>query len=314
MLPILAFTMITLFLKYGNSFVSPFTYALYGVMLGAMGDISLGYRYGRLAMELTHRFKAREALTMTHTIFYVLIYRWKVKLKDILEPLLETYQKALEAGDFTNAAANLRSYCSFLFFSGGQLETVEQECTKYGEKLERLKEENQLYSLQHIREAALNLMGLAENRTHLVNESFNEEVMLPVLIEANNTDGIAGVNFIRCMLCYLFEDYKDAFESFQKVQKHHETRGRFGFVLDIRIYYSLIILAVYPGLKKRMQKRYMRKLDSYQKMMRKWAEHAPMNYLHKWQLIEAERARVMQKDIKAMELYDLAIEIGRAHV
>ena len=32
-----------------------------------------------------------------------------------------------------------------------------------------------------------------------------------------------------------------------------------------------------------------------------------MNHLHKWQLVEAERARVLGKDKKAMELYDLAI-------
>ncbi len=43
-------------------------------------------------------------------------------------------------------------------------------------------------------------------------------------------------------------------------------------------------------------------------MMRKGAEHASMNYLHKWYLVEAERERVLGKRLKAMEYYDQAIK------
>ena len=41
--------------------------------------------------------------------------------------------------------------------------------------------------------------------------------------------------------------------------------------------------------------------------MKKWAYHAPMNHFHKWQLVEAERARVLGKDDKAIAFYDQAI-------
>jgi len=38
-----------------------------------------------------------------------------------------------------------------------------------------------------------------------------------------------------------------------------------------------------------------------------WAEHAPMNYLHKWQLVEAEKYRVARQRAEAIEMYDRAI-------
>jgi serine phosphatase RsbU (regulator of sigma subunit) len=41
--------------------------------------------------------------------------------------------------------------------------------------------------------------------------------------------------------------------------------------------------------------------------MKKWAYHAPMNYQHKYDLVEAERARVLNRDADAMEYYDRAI-------
>ncbi|HEY9707351.1 MAG TPA: PAS domain S-box protein, partial [Oculatellaceae cyanobacterium] len=41
--------------------------------------------------------------------------------------------------------------------------------------------------------------------------------------------------------------------------------------------------------------------------MKKWAHHAPMNHLHKFYLVEAERYRVQSNYVKAMEYYDAAI-------
>jgi hypothetical protein len=38
--------------------------------------------------------------------------------------------------------------------------------------------------------------------------------------------------------------------------------------------------------------------------MKKWAHHAPMNHLHKFYLVEAERHRVLGQPIEAMDYYD----------
>jgi PAS domain S-box-containing protein len=45
--------------------------------------------------------------------------------------------------------------------------------------------------------------------------------------------------------------------------------------------------------------------------MQKWAHHAPMNYLHKFNLVEAERHRVLGEKIEAMEMYDKAIALAK---
>ena len=41
--------------------------------------------------------------------------------------------------------------------------------------------------------------------------------------------------------------------------------------------------------------------------MQHWANHAPMNFLHKFHLVEAEKHNVLDKNMEAMEFYDLAI-------
>jgi len=44
--------------------------------------------------------------------------------------------------------------------------------------------------------------------------------------------------------------------------------------------------------------------------MKKWADHAPMNYRHKYELVEAELARIRGKTLKAMAHYGRAIELA----
>ncbi|MEG4293487.1 SpoIIE family protein phosphatase [Microcoleus sp. C2C3] len=45
--------------------------------------------------------------------------------------------------------------------------------------------------------------------------------------------------------------------------------------------------------------------------METWAKHAPMNYLHKFYLVEAERDRVLGNDKDAREYYDKAITLAQ---
>lgn len=50
-----------------------------------------------------------------------------------------------------------------------------------------------------------------------------------------------------------------------------------------------------------------------QRRFKQWVRHAPMNYLHKWNLIEAERWRVIGNTEQAALHYELAIKGAREH-
>src|SRR5262249_21167836 len=49
------------------------------------------------------------------------------------------------------------------------------------------------------------------------------------------------------------------------------------------------------------------KVSANQEKMQLWTQHTPMNFLHKFYLVEAERARVLGRDGEAREYYDEAI-------
>ena len=73
--------------------------------------------------------------------------------------------------------------------------------------------------------------------------------------------------------------------------------------LVFHFYDSLAQLALFLWNPKNQQKAYPTKsCQKPEKDEKNGRYHAPMNYLHKWQLVEAERARVLGKDEKAIRL------------
>jgi signal transduction histidine kinase len=55
----------------------------------------------------------------------------------------------------------------------------------------------------------------------------------------------------------------------------------------------------------------LNRVNINQEKMRDWAHHAPMNFLHKFYLVEAEKAQVLGQHWQAAQLYDQAIKGAR---
>ena len=63
-------------------------------------------------------------------------------------------------------------------------------------------------------------------------------------------------------------------------------------VAEYYYYYSLSLLAFYPNSSSDEQTDYLKIIEVNQEKMKKWAEHAPENFLHKYLLVEAEKSTV----------------------
>ncbi len=73
-------------------------------------------------------------------------------------------------------------------------------------------------------------------------------------------------------------------------------------------YYSLSLLANYARVDKNEQKKYLEAIYIYQDNLSILAANTPINYLHRYQLIGAEIARVLENKWEAVELYEQAIK------
>jgi histidine kinase len=311
----MVFQKIQLSLKYGNAPGSPFGYADYAMLLcGVEEDIDSGYRFAQLALNLLPRLNAKKFKSKTFLLVEMYVRHWKEHIRETLNPLLEAYECGLEAGDLEYGVFSifLHSYHSYLL--GKELVQIEQEMAAYKDAIAHFKQEQPLYLIQMYRQAVLNLMGQSYNPCCLSGESYSEEENLPLHLAINDRYTIYNLYFNKLILCYLFQDYSKATE-LAATAKKLLSDGAIGLLVVPVFYFydSLTSLAVFPDVQKQEQQQILRKVAANQKKMKRWAHHAPMNYLHKFYLVEAERHRVLNQVNQAGNYYDKAIALAKEH-
>ncbi|GAA6617945.1 ATP-binding protein [Scytonema sp. NUACC26] len=310
--PLILFKQVNLSLQYGNAPLSAFAYVAYGLTLcGVMGDIEQGYQFGKLALNLLVKFNAKEVKGKVLQTFNALIRHWKEHTKEILSPLLEAYSAALETGDLEFAALSLKVYSYSSYFIGKELTLLETEIATYSHAISQLKQEMPLAWTSIFRQIVLNLLGKVDNPCDLLGEAYDEEKMLPLLQKANDRVGLLFLFFSKLHLCYLFGEFQQALEYATLAEKSLD--GGIGQIVTVLIYFydSLSRLAVYSKSLEQEQKIILDKVRIAQEKLQQWAYHAPMNYLHKFYLVEAEIYRVLDQKSEAIEMYDRAISLAK---
>jgi len=312
--PLVASNMVNLSAKYGNTTLSAPAYAAYGLILcGIVGDIDAGYRFGKLALNLVEQFNAKALKSITIFMVNSFIRHWKGHIKTTLQPLLEGYQSGLETGDLLSAVLCVFDYGFQSYWMGKELSGLERELAKYSRVIDQLKQKQILYVNELYRQAVLNLLGKAQDPCRLVGASYHEEKMLPRHLRANDRNALCQIYLNKLLLCYLFQDYSGAMRNAALTETHLESLASTAAVPAFYLYDSLARLAILPDVQGAEQTGFLEKVATNQEKMKLWAQHAPMNYLHKFYLVEAERARVLGRDGEAREYYDQAITLAQEH-
>ncbi|HBB34966.1 MAG TPA: hypothetical protein DDZ80_19765 [Cyanobacteria bacterium UBA8803] len=321
LMPLLVFKQVKLSVKYGNAPLSASAYASYGILLCDFGqDLDAGYRFSQLALQVLAQFQgqdnsgitdATKAKTLANVSFFA--RPWKEHLNSTLQPLLEAYSSGLETGDLEAAAYAAHNYCLHSYFAGKDLTKLQEDMTTYGDVLSQLKQERTLRMNKLYRQVIANLRGLTENPYSLSGDLYDELKMLPQHQAANDLTAICVLHFNKLILFYLFESYHQAVENAAIAQKYLEGLRGTVIVPLFHFYDSLARLAVYPKVPPAQQKEILKKVNANQKKMQQWAQHAPMNHLHKFYLVESERYRVLGQLDRAAKFYDLAIERAKAN-
>ncbi len=307
LVPLLTFTMVKLCIKYGNSPYASVAYVYYGAVLSKLGDFSLAYQFGQLGIKLLEKCSSRSIKSKVYTGLGAFILPWKVELNSALCYLKEGFQSGMEAGELEYAGYSINLYCTYTLWMGKPLDVVAEETDKYVKLMQQLKQESSWLSISIEKEIALNLCGKTADTCHLVGEIFNEFKLLPALIEGKSFVLVCLAYNAKAMLNYMFKNYTEAVENSRLFEKYEEVAAGFYIVSVSKFYYSLSLLALYPQAEKKEQKQYFKKVVEIFNKMKKWAVNAPMNYQHKYDLVAAEKARVLGQNSEAMELYDRAI-------
>ncbi len=300
----IAFELINLSIKYGNAPTSACGYAIGSFIFGGLvGNIETGFRFGQLALRVWERFNAID-LKAKILNWVGFMKAWKVPHREVLKLLQDAYQSGVETGDLMIAAQSASDYLMFSYLVGRELTALQKETVTYTEAIRQIKQENVTLYGQLIQQVVLNLTGDGENPCELIGEAYNETTMLP-----DFKDDLLGISFFylhKIILCYLFQNPSEALENEAKSDLESIMKG-VPYIVPFYFYTSLARLAVFPSATEAEKKTFLDKVTACQEQMQNWAHHAPMNFQHKYDLVEAEKARLLGPNWEAAELYEQAI-------
>ena len=112
-------------------------------------------------------------------------------------------------------------------------------------------------------------------------------------------------------MCYLFQAFPEAYQNALLAGQYLDAVIGSPIVPLFHFYDSLAHLALFSEANKAEKDNILQRVTKNQRKMQKWAHHAPMNYLHKFYLVEAEQAHILHQDGTARELYDRAIVLAQ---
>lgn len=284
--------------KYGNSLFSAIAYNDYAFLLCSIyEEIEQGYELGKFAIDLFEKFNSDSLKTGVYTLFNGHVRHWKEPARNSLFPLEEAFRNGIKIGDFFSSVIASIVRCDSLIFCSQNLEFIEQEYNRYFDAIE--------------------LMGVSHFSTflqigyHLTLSLLNKPSSLKFSTLQNNQTALFAANLVCAMLAYCFHHLSDAISHAQEAENFRDSVPGQIIVVQHNFYYSLALLAHYPKMLPAEQLQMRRQVEANQQQMAKWAYHAPMNFKHKHDLVEAERARLAGDCRRAGALYRDAIRGAR---
>ncbi len=313
LMPLLSATMVRLSLQFGNAPVSIVGYVIHGTTCAFGGEVKTGYSFGRLALSLLERLHTQGMKPITLSLFGAFIQHRQEALRATLPMLKEGYTSGMETGDFVNAGYCIVGYSSNGLCAGVDLDTLATELTAYNAALAQVKQASANIHIDIVRQTLQQLSATVSQPDHLIGGFYDETVRLPQHEQDRDLAAIATVYSYKLLLAYCFGNYQAALSYITPVKSYFMAVSGATYVSIFHFYAALTHLALFHTQSEAEQADGLLQVQIHQTVLHQWADHAPMNHLHKWYLVEAEKHRVLGEKVAATECYDQAINLAKEH-
>lgn len=310
--PIVVCKMVELSIKYGDTPFSAGVYVSYGMIICTSGvDIELGYKLGKLSVNLVKKRNLNGCKTMVFEIYNYCILHWKEHISSSFNLAKETYRSGIENGSLEYGGYALNLYTKNTFYAGQPLQIIENEINESLDRLQKIKQGLSENWVRVFGQVVLNLQGKSQTTTELIGSICDERKLLPESEKIGDMISMAYIYLTKLILNYCFEEYDRAVKFSEKAEENLDGIGGTIDTAIYRFFDSLARLQVYQNLSEEEKTNILQRVERNQSMMKNLSEHAPMNFLHKYYLVEAELLRIKGKSYQALEYYNKSIALAK---
>ncbi len=306
MMPLI-YTMVNLSAKQGNCSKAPFGYVWYGCALcWSRTDIELGYRFGRLAIEVMEKFQPCEVETTVLHQFNSFIRHWCEHERLSINEFPHVVQVGKETGDIEYGTYVAVNYVTNLLLVGEPLASTQEKQRPY---LDWVASTRFSFSLTYgsiWAQATQCLMSQGESATRLQGDFMDESKMIPEMQKTKNNLNLFAVYAAKAMLSYFNARFHESAAFAKEAEQYEAAIGGLLPVTQPPFYGALALLKI-TSENASGEPDGNKTLETYEEKLRLWSEQGHNNFQHKYDLVEAEKARVLGKNWLAAELYEKAI-------
>ncbi len=299
-------------LRYGNTPWAAVFYAAYGIILASLNDLNQSYQMGELAIELDAKFDNRSTTAQVNGAVAWFCQPWRKHLRDSKPLIEECIAGCVASGNLT--ALGLSYYVSMIidFYLGESLDRLAAEIARnrstFAESQDYSQELSSLFNY-----TVQNLRLVSTQPTLLASERIQEVALIDRLKNGGEASALSTIYALKTCLAYLLTDSSGALIYADAQLPYEHADSNCYSVTQLWMFDALTRLAVYPQSERRVQKKLLDRVNSTQRKLLKCARLMPANFQHKYDLVEAEKYRVLGEFPVAIELYQRAIQGAKTH-
>jgi PAS domain S-box-containing protein len=315
LLSVLICELVSLSLEHGHTGASCTGYIWLGMIAGPnFGNYKAGFRFGRLGYDLAERPGLERSKALTYLSFGVIIIPWSKHVRAGAELIRRAFDAANTIGDLTTATSCGVDLFGNLLVASDPLADVQREAERSLEFAQKTR--SGLWIDISATQLALirTLRGLTTT-FGCFNEAQFDELQIERRLSSEEGRAIAACWYwVRKLQARFFAgDYVTAVAASLNAQRLLWTSPSFLETAEAHFYGALSHAASCDAASPIQYSQHVRALTAHHTQLVEWAENCPENFENRASLVAAEIARIEERDLDAMRLYERAIRSARAN-
>ena len=292
-----------------------------GLSSASLGDYNQSYLMGKLAVALDARFNNQAVTAQVNGSVAWFCKPWREHLRNSIPPIEACVKNSTESGNLTTLGLSACVAIIIDFYLGKPLDDIAVNIST----LESLLTQSPDYSQQllavfrHIvgnlrwRKARSLGESISNDPTLLHQDRDAEIIEIDRLKKSGEASALSTIYSFKTCLAYLLADIPTALIYADAQLPYEFADSNCYGITQLWMFDGLTRLAAYPQSDRRTQKRLLRRVKITQRQLLKCARLMPANYQHKYDLVAAEKCRVLGNFTQAIDLYDRAILGAKTH-
>lgn len=309
--PLMVIKMVELSLKYGVAAESAITFATYGAIVNAVEtNPAACYRFGNVALKLAEQTGglARER---TLLVYNIVNRPWGAHINDSLEALRKSYQTGIEMGDLEYCSYASNSYAFHLMLSGKNLHWVKHEILRFNEPPRALSREQTTHHNEPFIQIITSLLGERDDPSTLSGPYFDEKTGFEGIFAQKDRPRMFACFVYKMMIAYLDEDPPRAMAHAAQAEALLDAVKASLFEPLYTFFLGLVKISLYRTGDRNPA--HLRSAKSHLKKLEKLAGTVPVNFAHRYYLLDAEILAIQGRSAQAVARFDQAIVAAQEH-